>query len=40
MTHFCESFNLIYVPRGQNAKVNLLSKLASMKKSKNHRLVI
>jgi ribonuclease HI len=35
-----ERFELIYVPREQNARADLLSKLASHKKSGNNRTVI
>jgi len=35
-----EEFILVHVPREQNSKANLLSKLASTKRSANHRSVI
>lgn len=40
MTANFDDFGLIHVPREQNARANLLSKLASTKRLANHRLVI
>jgi len=35
-----EEFMLVYVPKDKNVKENLLSKLVSIKRPGNHRLVI